>query len=191
MFIDDRSAGTSARGRVSAALLAVALGISPFAPGFAQAAGEQPSVADPTATVTDRLGFAERAMAGNQFEIESSKLALERSKTREVRDFAERMIADHGVAAEKMKQALAEDQLSATGALSQTQQESLRALREAPDDQFDMTYLSAQMTAHEEAVGLFDGYIKKGEEGALHGFAETTMPALVMHRKQVHEIAGQ
>lgn len=177
--------------RLTLGLAAPALALAlTLGTGVARAQTATPAT-EAAAPVTEPQAFAERAAAGNLFEIQTSKLALERSKTREVRDFADRMLADHGMADERMKKALAADGIAVTPKLAKAQEEAFAALKAAPDDQFDMAYLSAQMTAHEEAVGLFDGFVKKGANGELHRFAETTLPALVMHRKQVHVLAGQ
>ena len=51
--------------------------------------------AAPAAAPTDAAGYIAQAGAGDLFEIESSKVALEKSQTKAVRDFAQMMIDQH------------------------------------------------------------------------------------------------
>jgi putative membrane protein len=60
--------------------------------------------------------FVTSAAAGNQFEIDSSKLALSRTRSDAVKRFAQRMVEDHTDAAAKFKTAAAEAKLSPPGA---------------------------------------------------------------------------
>ena len=66
-----------------------------------------PVVAQTPASTQD---FLNKAVPSNQFEIESSELALERADDDDVRAFAERMIEDHTTAAEQLQLAVSEDE---------------------------------------------------------------------------------
>jgi putative membrane protein len=57
--------------------------------------------------------FVFTVAASNQFEIETSQLALSKSASKAVRDFANRMVVDHNPAGAKFKQALADAKLAA------------------------------------------------------------------------------
>ncbi len=87
---------------VFAILLAIASSASAADPATNQAAG----LPAPTAT------FVAMAAAGNLFEIQSSELALRRSHSGAVREFANRMVTDHNAAAAKFKQAMADAKLT-------------------------------------------------------------------------------
>jgi predicted outer membrane protein len=87
---------------VFAILLAIASSASAADPATNQAAG----LPAPTAT------FVAMAAAGNLFEIQGSELALRRSHSGAVREFANRMVTDHNAAAAKFKQAMADAKLT-------------------------------------------------------------------------------
>lgn len=148
-----------------------------------------PSEEEMQAAMTTPAAFAERAASANRFEIQSSELALELSQSDAVRAFAEKMVADHRAAGERMTEAAGEEGVTPVEALMpdhQSQLDNLSAL--APAD-FDAAYLSAQLAAHVEAVTLFGGYADRGPEGALKTFAAETLPKLQEHRAEVEPLA--
>lgn len=154
---------------VSAALLAA----SPAA--FAQ-----------TVTATD---FATRATVSNTFEIESSRLALQKSQKAEVKAFAQQMITDHTKAGTEMQAALAADQITAPpAALDAPHQQKLQKLQGASGAAFDDAYVAEQKLAHDEAVTLFSTYAQGGEPGALKTFAAKTLPTLKQHQDHVKHL---
>src|SRR5262245_29335149 len=59
------------------------------------AAGPSPSEIAASATVPSTKAFVETAAAANQFEIDSSKLALTKTKNKEIIAFAKMMVGDH------------------------------------------------------------------------------------------------
>jgi putative membrane protein len=126
--------------------------------------------------------FAETASAAGNFEVESSKLALERSKDAKVRAFAQMMITDHQKAAEKLKAIAPAD---VTAGLDATGKTDLDRLRGAAADRFDATYVAEQTVAHQKAVDLFNGYAKAGDNRALKAFAQETLPTLEKHLDHV------
>ena len=65
--------------------------------------------ASPRAGLSDRSAAALRTVASsNLFEIESSRLALARSQSNAIKEFADRMVGDHTRAANRARQVLGE-----------------------------------------------------------------------------------
>lgn len=142
-----------------------------------------------TEAATDATAFATMAASANMFEIESSKLALEKTRNEEIRAFAQKMIDDHTAAAEKFKAAAEAEGITAPSGMNETDTAALEALTGSAD--FDQAYLAAQVTAHDTAVALFEGFSTKGPEGALRDFAAATLPTLQDHQKQVKALSGK
>ncbi len=170
--------------------LASALSLS-AAYGFAQTDASPPSADAMEAAMTSAQAFAERAASGNQFEIQSSELALIKNPSPEVQAFAEQMIADHTAAGEKMMAAAEADGITVPRALMPDHQAQLDALTETAEDSFGEAYLSAQAAAHNEAVALYQGYSQGGEEGRLKAFATETLPTLESHLMHVEPMVTQ
>jgi len=103
----------------------------------------------------------------NTFEIESSQMALNRTKADKVDAFAKHMIDDHSAAAAKMKAAAAKDGITLSATMVQKDQAQLAKLQATDGQAFDQAYLAAQVTAHDQAVALFGTFSTKGQESAL------------------------
>ena len=149
------------------------------------------SAAAISAQAADNAGeFAQKAAYAGNFEIESSKLALERSSNAEVKAFAKKMIDDHTAAGAQLK-AVAKEAgitLSDAATLDEKQQKELDKLKETKASDFDDEYLDAQEDAHEDAVKLFKDYSKDGDNEKLREFATKTLPTLESHHTAVEKL---
>ena len=131
-------------------------------------------------------GFLAHASSGDQFEIQSSQLALQASQSQAVRNFADLMISDHT----RLSQAMGAAAQSAgvpppAPALLPEQQAALDQLRAAgTGPSFDMAYKNAQITAHQGALSLFQNYAANGDVPALKATASQALPTIQMHLNQ-------
>jgi putative membrane protein len=133
--------------------------------------------------------FAATAASSNMFEIESSKLAIERSENPDVRAFAQHMIDDHTAAGEKMKAAAKSDGVTVPDALAPGEQTKLDELKSTEGGDFDHAYVTAQAAAHDDAVALFQAFATEGDQSALGAFAAETLPTLQQHQSAAHKLA--
>jgi len=131
-------------------------------------------------------GFLAHASSGDQFEIQSSQLALQASQNQAVRNFADLMISDHT----RLSQAMGAAAQSAgvpppAPALLPEQQAALDQLRAAgTGPSFDMAYKNSQITAHRGALSLFQNYAANGDVLALKAAASQALPTIQMHLQQ-------
>ncbi len=133
--------------------------------------------------------FIKKVSVSNEFEIESSKLALEKSENSQVKEFAQKMIDDHTDAGEKFASTLEEKKMAAPeDALDTKHQKVLNRLQNASGKNFDRQYIAAQTQAHKEAVSTFSGYAKHGNDKALRTFASETLPTLKEHMHTVEQL---
>lgn len=134
--------------------------------------------------------FVTGASIGGMFEIESSKLALDRSKNTEIRKLADMLVKDHTKANAELKTTLAKSSSDAkpASALDKKHAEMLAELKKADADEFDAEYLDAQEDAHEEAVNLFRKYASVGDDADLKEFAKKTVPTLEKHKDHVEKL---
>jgi putative membrane protein len=131
--------------------------------------------------------FITNATIGNMFEVDTSKIALDRSDDAELRNFATMMVKDHTMALKNMKAALPSDADPRLGTEYDAKHaQKLEELREVSDEKFDAAYVAVQKDAHKEAVGLFSDYAKTGDEKTLREFAATTLPRLKDHQTHVN-----
>jgi putative membrane protein len=131
-------------------------------------------------------GFLAQAASGDQFEIQSSQLALQASQNVAVRNFASLLIADHT----RMSQAMAAAAQSAglpppAPALLPAQQAALDQLRASgTGPAFDLAYKNAQISGHQQALGLMQNYATGGDVPALRTAASEAIPMIQMHLQQ-------
>ena len=145
----------------------------------ADPATKQAAPAQPTAS------FVAMVVPANLFEIESSKLALERSRSSAVKAFAKHMIDDHSKGGVRIREALAQAGLGMPDErLDAKHIAKMQELRDA-GDAFDSVYTEMQYKAHVEAVDLFKGYAAGGENKQLREFAADVVPTLQAHLDQV------
>lgn len=135
--------------------------------------------------------FVEKASMGNLFEIESSKLANERTSNVTVKQFADRMIADHIQLSADLKNTLKSANLNSSliaESLDKKHNNLLTKLKNASEKDFDEDYIDCQEDAHEDTIKLFKDYIKKGANADLKSFAGKNLPTLEDHHKDLEEI---
>jgi putative membrane protein len=145
--------------------------------------------APPAAAVTTAAAFVPMATSSNLFEIESSRLALERARNPEVRRFARQMIRDHNVATRRMAAVVRRSGVPMPPpALIPRHQQMLATVQGAAD--FDAAYMGAQVMAHQESIALFTAYGTNGDVPPLAAFARQTLPNLQMHLDHAQSIGG-
>jgi putative membrane protein len=130
--------------------------------------------------------FIEKAAITDQFEIESSKLALQKASDPQVKQFAQQMIDEHTRSSDKLKATLE----SAGGVAPQIDLDAkhgalMDKLHKASGKEFDSLYVKIQRDGHKEAVGLFRKYSKAGKAAPLKGFAQETLPVIEKHLQHV------
>ena len=132
-------------------------------------------------------GYVKAAAVSDMYEIESSRLALERTKSAEVKSFAQEMIDAHTKTSNELKSILATQKIEVAlpAELDGRRTEMMENLKGASDADFDGRYLNQQTNAHQEAVILFRGYAESGDNPQLKQFAGTHLPHIEHHLEMV------
>lgn len=133
--------------------------------------------------------FVRKAALGNEFEIESSKIALQKSQDDNIRNFAQQMIDDHSKAADDLTAATSNaDMATPNTRLDRKHQAMLDRLNSKSGADFDRLYIRTQFKAHDEAVDLFKNYSKQGDNQVIQNFASNTLPTLEEHKKDIVQL---
>lgn len=130
--------------------------------------------------LTDK-DFMEKAAHAGHMEIEGSKLAQTHARSPDVKAFAEQMITDHTKVGEEL-QALAKTKgFELPKGPSLMQKATLKTL-DMRDETFDKKYADQiGVTAHEDAVELFQKATTEVKDPDVKQFAVKTLPALQHH----------
>ncbi len=158
-------------------------------PAFAQSLGEKTGVNSALGVAPATADFVKEVAISDMFEIESSKLAEQKGNAQE-KSFAQQMVTDHTKTSGELKSLVTEAKVQATlpTTLDSSHQSKLDKLRNASGKDFSSDYNSYQISAHEDAVSLFDRYAKGGDNSALKDWADKTLPALRHHLDMAKEL---
>lgn len=153
-------------------------------------AGAAVGVATGATAAVDAEGFVRDAAISGMYEIESSKLALTRAKSPDVKKAAQMIIDDHTAAAAKLKALVDSGKAPGPlpGALDERRKGMLDNLVGASAADFDDRYLDQQTMAHHEALIAFNGYKQMGGNPDLKAFANEAAPVLEKHAEMVTKL---
>ena len=163
------------------AVLAACLAFA--APAFAQSVGEKTGVNSTLGIAPTTADFVHELGMSDMFEIQSSTLAQQKATDAATKAFAAQMIADHTKTTNELKAMIADGTVKETAptAMSSAQQSMVDKLKGESGADFTSQYHSDQVSAHKDAVSLFDRYAKGGDNAKLKDWAAKTAPTLQHH----------
>lgn len=150
------------------------------------------ATAQPADQTTRAQPFLAAAGMSDVFEGTSSQIALMNSSNADVRRFAQKMIAHHtdttngALAAAKRAGVMPPPPV-----LDERHCTLITALINAQGAEFDRTYWSQQMQAHEAALALMQGYAARGDTAELRAAAAATVPVVQQHLSEVRMMAAR
>jgi putative membrane protein len=139
--------------------------------------------------IREGSGYAAAAAASDQFEIQSSQLALSQAQRPEVRDFAQMLVMHHTQTTQRLSTAAQASGLTPPPpALTAAQQRMLTQLQQAPAGTFDQVYLQQQVPAHEMALRLHHNYALGGDNPELRRVAASAVTVVQRHLDEIRRI---
>ncbi len=144
-----------------------------------------------SAFATDKpVDFVTKAAQGDMFEVKLAQLALKKSKNRDVRAFATRMINDHSKSEKELKVVAGKSRIRLPTKLDKEHTDKLNDFSKKRDS-FDRDYIVFMADDHRDDVATFDDFAKNGDEPKLKEFAGKTLPVLVKHKDMVDGIKAK
>lgn len=134
--------------------------------------------------------FVRKAVQAGVFEIESSRLALEKSSSGTVRAFATMTIDDHAKANQDLAEIARRNRGDVPDTLDLDHQKELENLRKLEGPEFDREYLECQVKSHDQAIALFERAAREAHDKELKDFATKTLPVLRKHRSHLEDMQG-
>jgi putative membrane protein len=138
----------------------------------------------PAPTPTTAKAFIDAAASADALEIASSRLALSRSKSQPIRDFATHMIDEHTMTTNALMAAVQLENLPPPASPSGDSQKGamMDALTQASlGSEFDDRYIALQRQAHQDALALHRNYAANGDNAALRDLAADTSARIADH----------
>jgi putative membrane protein len=179
-------------------LLAAAVAVATTASGMAQTPGTPivpdapiglaPTVIAPAVQTISDQEFVAQAAAIGKFEQLSSEIALERSLSDVVRQFAERVVQDYTALSEQFVAIARSQGLTVPQTVAGEPAEYLQQVEAATGVDFNRIYVQTQVLALERAVELFEAYVRQGANAELRGFAEQALPILREYLETIRSV---
>ena len=158
------------------------------APAYAQSVGEKTGVNATLGITPSTPDFVTEAAKSDMLEIQSSQLADQKADGAN-KSFAQKMVTDHTATSAELKPwcqparsavELPTDCGHAAAHARQAEQPERRGLHQAISHD--------QLSAHKDAVSLFERYAKGGDNATLQEFAAKTLPHLREHLKMAEDL---
>ena len=158
-------------------------------PALAQSAGEKTGVNSALGISPSTADFVKEVAISDMFEIESSKLAQDKGSAAE-KSFASQMVTDHTKTSTELKGLVSSGKVKAElpAALDSSHQSKLDKLKGESGKDFSSDFDSMQVSAHKDAVSLFERYAKSGDNADLKNWAGKTLPALKHHLEMAQSL---
>jgi putative membrane protein len=169
-------------------ILALALAGAFASTAFSQSMGEKTGVNSALGIAPKTEDFIKEAATSDMLEIEAAKIAQQMGNADE-KKFAEQMITDHTKTSDELKQMVPPEMKSAIPtSLDDSSRKKLDKLRDAKASVFASDYDPMQVSAHKEAVSLFERYAKGGDSPKLKDWAGKTLPTLQHHLEMAQQL---
>jgi putative membrane protein len=139
----------------------------------------------------DRMSMAYVAKAGasDLYEINSSRLAMERASRPDVREFARMLVADHSRTSEQVMAAAREAGMTPPPPMMEShQRQMIRQLERTRGPAFDRLYANQQVTAHQQALTLHRTYARNGRVEPLRRVATSAVPVIQAHLQHARRL---
>jgi putative membrane protein len=139
-------------------------------------------------TSQDKNFMTKAAQAGNA-EVAASKIALEKSSNPDVKEFAQKMVDEHTQVGDQLKQLASGKDVSLPSEPSLAQRTKIAVLEKLKGATFDKRYASMiGVSAHEDAVKLFQKSSTSAKDPDVKNFASKTLPGLEQHLQMGREL---
>jgi len=126
--------------------------------------------------------YVMKAGAGDQYEIQSSRLVLATTKNAELKQFATMMVADHTKSTADVKAAAMRSNLTPKPPMLDAMgTRNIAALKATTGTARDTLYVKQQQAAHQVALKLHQSYAQTGTAPALKQAAAMIAPVVKHH----------
>lgn len=133
--------------------------------------------------------FMEKAAHSGFAEVESSKLAIEKATSPEIKTFAEQMVKDHTQTNEELAALAQARGVKLPDGPSMVQKGKMKLLSTADGSDFDRRYAESMgIEAHRDTIDLFEKASRNAKDPEIKAFATGKLPALRHHLEMAQQL---
>ncbi|OYD93084.1 hypothetical protein CDG76_20515 [Nostoc sp. 'Peltigera membranacea cyanobiont' 210A] len=134
--------------------------------------------------------FMTEAAQGGLAEVELGKLASQRGASDAVKQYGQRMVQDHTLVNDQLKQLATQKGVTLPTSLNSKNKQVQQSLSKLSGAKFDRQYLNHMLQDHEKDVSLFQTEAEQGQDPDVKAFAAQTLPILQEHHQQVRSLVN-
>jgi putative membrane protein len=150
---------------------------------------EMGSMNNPTAGPAMDKEFVKKALEGNMAEVQMGQLALEKSSDDQVKQFAQRMVDDHGKMLEQLKPVAQQMGVKAPEGPSKGQMKSMDKMKGLSGDAFDQAYIKSMVKDHKNDDSEFKQEAQSTQNPQLKQVVMQSDQIIQSHLQQIEEIS--
>jgi putative membrane protein len=124
-----------------------------------------------------------KAAQGGMMEVEAGKVAQSKAQHAEVKQFAQRMVTDHGKANDELKALARSKNVELPTALDKQHRAHVDNLGKQSGAEFDRAYMKHMVDDHKKDVAEFEKQSKSAKDPDLRKWAGEKLPTLREHLK--------
>ncbi|WP_089128210.1 DUF4142 domain-containing protein [Tolypothrix sp. NIES-4075] len=134
--------------------------------------------------------FITKAAQSDMTEIQTSKLALQKSRNKSVRDFAQQMIKQHTESSRELKPIAMSKKVMLPKDIGPENTALLTSLKKVSGSQFDQAYMQGQVQAHTNTLAEYQKYLDQGQDPQLKAFASKISPLVAQHLQMAQKMVA-
>ncbi len=134
--------------------------------------------------------FVTSAAQGGMTEIQEAQLALSMAHSPKVKAYANRMVSDHTMADDQLKQIVTGKGATLPADVSDAQTQEIAALKADTGRKFDRDYIADQISGHQAMLTLFQTEASSGTDADVKKFAADTLPTVQSHLDQAQKMVA-
>ena len=149
------------------------------------------SPATTASTTGSDTEFVNTVAMDGMAEVELGRLAVQKAKSPEVKQFAQRMVADHSKANVELKQLASNKNVTLPAEPNAQQKADKDRLAKLSGAEFDREYMTMMTAGHDKAVAAFEDEARNGKEVDVKAWSNKTLPTLREHQTLAKQIAAK
>jgi putative membrane protein len=159
-------------------------------PGASPMNQATPSNQDPNgpAAMMDKA-FVRQALQGGMTQVQLGQLALQKSSSPDVKQFAQKMVDDHTKLGDALKQVAQEMNVKPPDSLSGKDKSTIAKLSALNGDEFDKAYIKDMVKDHKQDEKDFKQEAENASNPALKSLASQGEQMIGQHLQMIEQIA--
>lgn len=133
--------------------------------------------------------FVKKALEGNMAEVQMGQLALEKSSDDQVKQFAQRMVDDHGKMLDQLKPAAQAMGVKVPDGPSKGAMKSMDKMKALSGDAFDQAYIKDMVKDHKKDSSEFKQEAQSTQNPQLKQLVTEASQTIDSHLQQIQQIA--